>query len=469
MSTEDSNARPHTAATLAVPDAPEATRPNTTASAASSDTHVPTGRPTFHLPHHNTEHEGRGESALPEDKKEEALENAEEDWEDDPINPRNWSFGKKWTAVAVVSMYTFVSPLASSMMAPGLPEVALKYGVTDSTILALTLSIFLVSFALGPLVLAPLSEIHGRTWVLHINNLFSIAFNIGCAFSPTVGSLIGFRFLAGLSGSAPIACGAGSIGDLFSERDRASAMAVYSLGPLVGPVVGPVAGGFVAQTIGIKYVFIIIAACSGIAAVIGIPLLRETYAPVIRMRLAKASADPEAAAKLHPAVNAAHQNAWHVLWVNISRPMILLTHSFICFILSLYMALWAPFRLLIRDILLNVVCVAACMASTILCSQPSPRSSPACTVSNQVSVASSTSAWVSGSSSRQSLVRRLQTRSIRNWRRRTGEKASLKCGSPHCFSGPSLFQLDYSGMDGPLKHKYIGSCLLLAQVFSVSG
>ena len=39
---------------------------------------------------------------------------------------------------------------------------------------------------------------------------------------------------AGLSGSAPIACGGGSISDLFSERDRASAMAVYSLGPLIG-------------------------------------------------------------------------------------------------------------------------------------------------------------------------------------------------------------------------------------------
>lgn len=82
---------------------------------------------------------------------------------------------------------------------------------------------------------------------------------------------------AGFSGSAPIACGAGSVGDLFSARDRASAMAVYSLGPLmgmlpvrylcverrlnwfIGPVIGPIAGGFIAQTVGIKYVFIVIA------------------------------------------------------------------------------------------------------------------------------------------------------------------------------------------------------------------
>ena len=38
-------------------------------------------------------------------------------------------------------------------------------GITNPTILAMTLSVFLISFALGPLVLAPLSEMYGRTWV----------------------------------------------------------------------------------------------------------------------------------------------------------------------------------------------------------------------------------------------------------------------------------------------------------------
>ena len=67
------------------------------------------------------------------------------------------------------------------MMAPGMQEIALKYGITNSTVLALTLSIFLLALATGvsraiilralslkkvqPLVLGPLSEIYGRTWV----------------------------------------------------------------------------------------------------------------------------------------------------------------------------------------------------------------------------------------------------------------------------------------------------------------
>jgi hypothetical protein len=47
---------------------------------------------------------GHGESALPEDKEGEAIENVEDDWEDDPENARNWPAAKKWTTVAIVSV-----------------------------------------------------------------------------------------------------------------------------------------------------------------------------------------------------------------------------------------------------------------------------------------------------------------------------------------------------------------------------
>ena len=43
-----------------------------------------------------------------------------------------------------------------------------------------------------------------------------------------------FFFLAGLSAGAPMAIGSGSVGDLFSERDRGSAMALYAIGLLLG-------------------------------------------------------------------------------------------------------------------------------------------------------------------------------------------------------------------------------------------
>ena len=44
---------------------------------------------------------GEGESVIPSDKEQEALENLEDDWEHDPVNPRNWSSGKKWVRTFV--------------------------------------------------------------------------------------------------------------------------------------------------------------------------------------------------------------------------------------------------------------------------------------------------------------------------------------------------------------------------------
>lgn len=176
----------------------------------------------------------------------------------------------------------------------------------------------------------------------------------------------------GFSGSAPIACGGGSIGDLFSERDRASAMAIYSLGPLIGPAVGPVAGGFIAQTIGTKYVFIVIAAACAVSLLLGVPLLQETYAPVIRLRRARAEGDLEKAKHFHGPIS--DMGKWEYLWLNLSRPVILLTRSFICFMLSLYMALYVRFVcavhimfLLTWSRMLNI----ACMGYTTSCSPPS--------------------------------------------------------------------------------------------------
>ncbi|KAF8725112.1 hypothetical protein AX14_008314 [Amanita brunnescens Koide BX004] len=262
-----------------------------------------------------------------------------DDWDNDPDNARNWSLGKKWVAVAIVSFYTFIPPLCSSMMAPGLPEIAIRYDITNATVVALTLSIFLLSFAITPLVFGPLSEMYGRTWVLHIANLLTLVFNLACGFSPSVGALIAFRFLAGAVGAAPLAIGGGSIGDLFSERDRALAMAVYVIGPLIGPAVGPVAGGFIAQSIGVKYIFVVLAGAGALASIAGIPFLRETYAPIIQIRkLKKCKSDSEKAAAKLDILLESNKNKWQDLRDNLVRPIVLLTQSFVCFILSLYMA-----------------------------------------------------------------------------------------------------------------------------------
>lgn len=79
----------------------------------------------------------------------------------------------------------------------------------------------------------------------------------------------------------------------------------------------------------------------GVASVVALPLLRETYGPVIQKRRERKrlAADPEAAARAASASQQTTREKLQVLYDNLTRPVILLTRSFICFILSAFMAL----------------------------------------------------------------------------------------------------------------------------------
>ncbi|EJD47667.1 MFS general substrate transporter [Auricularia subglabra TFB-10046 SS5] len=253
-------------------------------------------------------------------------------WDADPDNPHNWPAGKKWTMAGVVSLYTLVAPLASSMLAPGLIEMAAHFNTSNPTLVSMILCIFVLGFAIGPLFYGPLSEMYGRTWVLHFSTAFFLVFNTVSIWAPNLTAILLFRFLAGLGGSAAVAIGGGCIADLFRENERAAAMGLFSLGPLLGPVVGPVAGGFIVDSIGFKWVFVIVSILGTLSLAVGIPLLRESYAPVIIERRRRAQDEEAQVLEKAPAP----PSLGHVVWVNLSRPVILLTRSLTCFMLSLY-------------------------------------------------------------------------------------------------------------------------------------
>lgn len=161
------------------------------------------------------------------------------DWDgpNDPENPRNWSFSKKWRAILIVSAFTFISPVSSSMIVPASGQVAERFNIHSTVILAMTTSVFILGYAFGPLFIGPLSEVFGRSHVLQIANLWYLVWNTACGFARNKNMLITFRFLAGLGGSAPLSIGGGVIGDLFDAEHRGQAISIYSLAPLLGPVV----------------------------------------------------------------------------------------------------------------------------------------------------------------------------------------------------------------------------------------
>lgn len=106
------------------------------------------------------------------------------------------------------------------MVAPALIAISRDLNITSSIEQTLTLSIFVLAYAVGPLFLGPLSEMYGRVVVIQLANLVYLFFNLGCGLAKTKTQLIIFRFLAGLGGSAPLAIGGGVLSDVFYAEER---------------------------------------------------------------------------------------------------------------------------------------------------------------------------------------------------------------------------------------------------------
>ena len=145
------------------------------------------------------------------------------------------------------------------MFAPGVPQVLSDFNSDDALLGSFVVSVYILGYATGPLIVAPLSECYGRKWVYHATNVLFVIFTVACAVASNLNMLIGFRFLAGCAGSAVLTMGGGTVADMFRQEERGSAIALFSAGPLLGPVVGPVAGGFLSQAKGWRWVFWVIA------------------------------------------------------------------------------------------------------------------------------------------------------------------------------------------------------------------
>ncbi|KAK4126996.1 MFS general substrate transporter [Parathielavia appendiculata] len=260
------------------------------------------------------------------------------DGPDDPTNPMNWTMRKKWSNIAVLSVLTVITPLGSSMFAPGIPRILAEFHETSSVTATFILSVYILGFAFGPVVVAPMSEIYGRSLLYNIGNVLFTIFTVCTALSNSIGMMMAFRFLMGVAGSVPITIGSGSIADMMPVEMRGRAMAAWALGPLLGPCIGPVAGGYLIRAAGWRWVYWLITIVAGIITVFTFFTLKESYAPVILERKAARLRKETGNRELRSALAGAAASPAEKLKAAIVRPVKLLFLAPIVTSMSLYVA-----------------------------------------------------------------------------------------------------------------------------------
>lgn len=261
------------------------------------------------------------------------------DWDgpDDPQNPRNWTFSKKLGIISSISLITFITPLGSSMFAPGVAEVMKEFKSTNAELASFVVSVYLLGYAFGPLLLAPLSELYGRQYLYHVTNVLFIVFNVACAKANSLESLIVFRFLAGAAGCTPLTIGAGSMADMVVQEKRGKVMAAWALGPLLGPVVGPIAGGYLTEAKGWRWTFWVLAIASGAITINTFCWMTESYHPTLLAKKTKRLIKETGNTNLRSALDKGISPK-NLFLQSIIRPTKMLIFSPIVFILSLYIA-----------------------------------------------------------------------------------------------------------------------------------
>ncbi|KAJ5578369.1 uncharacterized protein N7459_007333 [Penicillium hispanicum] len=258
---------------------------------------------------------------------------------DDPRNPMLFSETKKWSYTMIVAFATLAVSLVSSAYTGGLEEILTQFHIGEE-VATLGVSLFVLGFAIGPLLWAPLSELFGRQ-ILFITTYAALtAFNAGCAGAQNSWTLIILRFFAGSFGSSPLTNAGGVIADMFPAKQRGVAMSIFAAAPFLGPVLGPIIGGFLGMNAGWRWVMGFLAAFSGAVWIIGGLLMPETYAPVLlRRRAERLSKLSGKVYRSKVEIEQGKVSLANAFKIALSRPWILLFLEPIVFLLSLYMAI----------------------------------------------------------------------------------------------------------------------------------
>ena len=152
----------------------------------------------------------------------------------DPRNPMLYSPWKKWSLVMLVAIATLAVSFVSSAYSGGVQQIILQFQVSEEVAI-LGVSLFVLGFAIGPLLWAPLSELYGRQYLFVGTYMALTAFNAGGAGAKNSWTLIILRFFAGAFGSSPLTNAGGVIADMFNADERGLAMSLFAAAPFLGP------------------------------------------------------------------------------------------------------------------------------------------------------------------------------------------------------------------------------------------
>jgi MFS transporter, DHA1 family, multidrug resistance protein len=178
---------------------------------------------------------------------------------------------------AMLAALTAIGPLSTDMYLPSLPDIARQLDASTAQV-QLTISAYLIGFAIGQIVYGPVSDRHGRKPVLLAAVALYCVASLACALSTSIEMLIVARFVQALGGSGGIVLARAIVRDLYSGVRAGRELSVMGAVMALAPVLAPIAGGVLQTGFGWRSIFFALVCGGLIGAAIVWPLLPETLA-----------------------------------------------------------------------------------------------------------------------------------------------------------------------------------------------
>lgn len=154
----------------------------------------------------------------------------------DGLNPKELPLWRKCCYTFFVLMSVFAVTMTSAAYSASAKEIKTELRANNEEFAA-GITLYVLGFAVGPALWAPLSEIFGR-WILYTTTLGATTAFVGAtAGSTNIASVLVFRFLSGTFSSSCLTNGGATISDLFPMSRAGVPLAFFSAAPSLGPVV----------------------------------------------------------------------------------------------------------------------------------------------------------------------------------------------------------------------------------------
>ncbi|AYL07131.1 MULTISPECIES: Bcr/CflA family multidrug efflux MFS transporter [Enterobacter] len=146
--------------------------------------------------------------------------------------------------VFILGLLAMLMPLSIDMYLPALPVISAQFGVPAGSA-QMTLSTYILGFALGQLLYGPMADSLGRKPVILGGTLVFAGAAVACALAQTIDHLIFMRFLHGLAAAAASVVINALMRDIYPKEEFSRMMSFVMLVTTIAPLVAPMAGGAV--------------------------------------------------------------------------------------------------------------------------------------------------------------------------------------------------------------------------------